>query len=101
MQIIDLPLEENGFLGTAELAAQLSLHGRRIVEHPATLEVRLFGFSKMKTDSHDLQPSATAVKSRRRKMPRDALTPIHQHDSLTRKDHLSSNCLLFFRKTSP
>lgn len=49
LQIVDLPLEENGFLGTAELAAQLSLHGRRIVEHPATLEVRLFGFSKMKT----------------------------------------------------
>lgn len=48
-QIIDLPLVENGFLGTAELAAQLSLHGRKIVEHPATLEVRLFGFSKMKT----------------------------------------------------
>jgi hypothetical protein len=48
-QIIDLPLRENGFLGTAELAAQLSLHGRLIVEHPATLEVRLFGFSKMKT----------------------------------------------------
>lgn len=49
LQIIDLPLKENGFLGTAELAAQLSLHGRTIVEHPATLEVRLFGFSKMKT----------------------------------------------------
>lgn len=48
-QITDLPLKENGFLGTAELAAQLSLHDRRIVEHPATLEVRLFGFSKMKT----------------------------------------------------
>ena len=48
-QIIDLPLVENGFLGTAELAAQLSLHGRKIVEHPATLEVRLFGFSKMMT----------------------------------------------------
>jgi hypothetical protein len=48
-QIIDLPLHENGFLGTAEMAAQLSLHGRTIVEHPATLEVRLFGFSKMKT----------------------------------------------------
>ena len=48
-QIVDLPLVENGFLGTAELAAQLSLHGRKIVEYPATLEVRLFGFSKMKT----------------------------------------------------
>ncbi|MEZ6059743.1 MAG: glycosyltransferase [Planctomycetaceae bacterium] len=49
LQIIDLPLVENGFLGTAELAAQLALHSRIIVEHPATLEVRLFGLSKMKT----------------------------------------------------
>lgn len=47
--IEDLPLTESGFLGTAELAAQLVLHGRKIVEHPATLEVRLFGLSKMKT----------------------------------------------------
>jgi polysaccharide deacetylase family protein (PEP-CTERM system associated) len=47
--IVDLPLREDGFLGTAEMAAQLSLHNRTIVEHPATLEVRLFGFSKMKT----------------------------------------------------
>lgn len=48
-QILDLPLQESGFLGTAELAAQLCLHGRKIVEHPATLSVRLFGCSKMKT----------------------------------------------------
>ncbi len=48
-QIMDLPLNESGFLGTAELAAQLSLHKRKIVEHPAVLEVRLFGASKMKT----------------------------------------------------
>ena len=47
--IQDLPLQENGFLGTAEMAAQLCLHGRSVVEYPATLEVRLFGFSKMKT----------------------------------------------------
>ncbi|MEZ6130327.1 MAG: glycosyltransferase [Planctomycetaceae bacterium] len=47
--ILDLPLKENGFLGTAELAAQLVLNHRRIAEHPATLEVRLFGLSKMKT----------------------------------------------------
>ncbi len=47
--ILDLPLHENGFLGTAELAAQLCLHGRPIAEHPAVLEVRLFGASKMKT----------------------------------------------------
>jgi polysaccharide deacetylase family protein (PEP-CTERM system associated) len=48
-QILDLPLNETGFLGTAELAAQLCLHDRVIVEHPAVLEVRLFGASKMKT----------------------------------------------------
>jgi glycosyltransferase involved in cell wall biosynthesis len=45
----DLPLVENGFLGTAEMVAQLSLAGSTIVEHPATLEVRIFGESKMKT----------------------------------------------------
>lgn len=44
-----LPLVENGFLGTAEMVAQLSLRGSKIVEHPATLEVRIFGESKMKT----------------------------------------------------
>jgi polysaccharide deacetylase family protein (PEP-CTERM system associated) len=45
----DLPLQENGFLGTAELVGRLSQAGGRIVEHPATLEVRIFGESKMKT----------------------------------------------------
>ena len=44
-----LVLKENGFLGTAELVARLSLNGGKIVEHPATLEVRIFGESKMKT----------------------------------------------------
>ena len=48
-QILDLPLKEDGFLGTAELSAQLILNQRPIAEHPATLEVRLFGLSKMKT----------------------------------------------------
>lgn len=47
--ILDLPLTEDGFLGTAELAAQLVLRERVITEHPATLEVRLFGQSKMQT----------------------------------------------------
>ena len=47
--ILDLPLREDGFLGTAELSAQLILNQRPIAEHPATLEVRLFGLSKMKT----------------------------------------------------
>jgi perosamine synthetase len=44
-----LDLREHGFLGTAEMVGQLSLAGSRIVEHPATLEVRIFGESKMKT----------------------------------------------------
>lgn len=47
--ILDLSLQESGFLGTAELCAQLVMHQRTIVEHPTTLEVRLFGLSKMKT----------------------------------------------------
>jgi polysaccharide deacetylase family protein (PEP-CTERM system associated) len=46
--VADLELREGGFLGVAELIGQLDLQGRRVVEHPATLEVRLFGRSKMK-----------------------------------------------------
>lgn len=37
-----------GFLGIAELAGRFVLDGRAIVEHPAVLELRLFGRSKMK-----------------------------------------------------
>jgi polysaccharide deacetylase family protein (PEP-CTERM system associated) len=47
--VIDLPIEEKGFLGVAEMLGRLDLEGGRIVEFPAVLEVRLFGFSKMKT----------------------------------------------------
>lgn len=43
-----LELEENGFLGIAEMVGRLDLSGAKIVEHAATLEVRLFGYSKMK-----------------------------------------------------
>lgn len=46
---VDLPLEEKGFLGVAEMLGRLDLRGGKIVEFPAVLEVRLFGFSKMKT----------------------------------------------------
>lgn len=42
------PLQHPGFLGIAELAGKFALSGRVIVEHPATLELRLFGRSKMK-----------------------------------------------------
>jgi polysaccharide deacetylase family protein (PEP-CTERM system associated) len=47
--VVDLEIKEKGFLGVAELLGQLDLRGGRIIEHPAILEVRLFGFSKMKT----------------------------------------------------
>ena len=47
--VIDLDLREKGFLGVAELLGKLDLRGGKIIEHPAVLEVRLFGFSKMKT----------------------------------------------------
>ncbi len=47
--IVDsLALEEDGFLGVAELLGKLDLQGEKIVEYPATLAVRLFGYSKMK-----------------------------------------------------
>lgn len=41
-------LRHPGFLGIAELAGRFALGGKTIVEHPATLELRLFGRSKMK-----------------------------------------------------
>jgi glycosyltransferase involved in cell wall biosynthesis len=43
-----LQLEEDGFLGVAELLGKLDLQGEKVVEYPATLAVRLFGYSKMK-----------------------------------------------------
>lgn len=47
--VVDLPIEEKGFLGVAEMLGRLDLSGGKIVEFPTILEVRLFGFSKMKT----------------------------------------------------
>ena len=47
--VVDLPIAEKGFLGVAEMLGRLHLNGGKIVEYPAMLEVRLFGFSKMKT----------------------------------------------------
>lgn len=43
-----LQLEESNFLGIAELLGKLDLQGEKIIEYPATLAVRLFGYSKMK-----------------------------------------------------
>ena len=46
--VTGLNCSEGGFLGIAEMLGLLVLRGGRIVEHPAALEVRLFGQSKMK-----------------------------------------------------
>ena len=46
---VDLELTESGFLGVAEMLGRVDLAGGKIVEFPTVLEVRLFGFSKMKT----------------------------------------------------
>ncbi len=47
-RVLNLPVRHGGFLGVAEMLAQLDLAGGRIVECPAVLEVRLLGHSKMK-----------------------------------------------------
>jgi polysaccharide deacetylase family protein (PEP-CTERM system associated) len=49
--VVNLPLHEKGFLGVAEMLGRLDLSGGKIIEYPTVLEVRLFGFSKMKTVS--------------------------------------------------
>jgi polysaccharide deacetylase family protein (PEP-CTERM system associated) len=46
--VAEVSLSEGGFLGVAEMLVLLNLLGRRIVEFPAVLEVRLLGQSKMK-----------------------------------------------------
>ena len=43
-----LEIKNPGFLGVAEFMAKADLAGRRIVEYPTTLEVRVLGHSKMK-----------------------------------------------------
>lgn len=47
--MLKLDVQEKGFLGIAEMLGKLDLEGGMIVEHPAVLEVRLLGHSKMKT----------------------------------------------------
>jgi hypothetical protein len=46
--VADLRIEREGFLGIAEMLGTLALSGATIIEHPATLEVRVLGHSKMK-----------------------------------------------------
>jgi hypothetical protein len=44
----DMNLRYPGFLGVVEILGRLDLQGARVVEYPTTLEVRVFGQSKMK-----------------------------------------------------
>lgn len=69
------PLKHGGFLGVAELAGKFAVGGRKIVEHPATLELRLFGRSKMKivrTIGGHLGLMAALVRSRITRAPESA-----------------------------
>jgi polysaccharide deacetylase family protein (PEP-CTERM system associated) len=43
-----ISVEEGGFLGIPEMIGKMDLAGHKVCEAPATLEVRLFGRSKMK-----------------------------------------------------
>ena len=45
----EISIKEEGYLGVAETVAELDQRGAAIVEYPATLEVRVLGYSKMKT----------------------------------------------------
>lgn len=47
--VADLPVRNGRFLGIAEMLGRLDLAGGTIIEHPATLEVRMLGRSKIKT----------------------------------------------------
>ncbi|HZE98936.1 MAG TPA: glycosyltransferase, partial [Planctomycetota bacterium] len=44
----NLPIQQGGFLGIAEMLIRLRLAGGRVAEYPTTLASRLFGESKMK-----------------------------------------------------
>lgn len=46
--VLHLPIENPGFLGTAELLIRVLRRGGVVAEHPCTLEARLLGFSKMR-----------------------------------------------------
>ena len=46
--MLGIELERGGFLGVAELLVRVLRRGGRVVEHPATLERRMLGTSKMK-----------------------------------------------------
>jgi hypothetical protein len=48
-RVSNISLIHTDFLGIAEMMGKILIGGGKVIEWPATLEVRLFGFSKMKT----------------------------------------------------
>lgn len=54
-RVADLSLRHEGFVGVAELAWRLDRGGSRIVEHPAVLQSRVAGRSKMRVARATLQ----------------------------------------------
>ena len=46
--VVDVPLRHNGFVGIAELVCELDRRGEKVVECPATLDIRTTGQSKMR-----------------------------------------------------
>jgi len=49
--LLEQRIRRSGFLGVSEMLGRLDLAGHKIVEYPATLEVRVLGHSKMKVAS--------------------------------------------------
>ena len=46
-RLLQLPIRRGGFIGMTEMLARLDLAGATIVEHPVTVEARLFGRSRL------------------------------------------------------
>ena len=64
-----------GFLGVAELITRLDGAGRRIVEHPTTLEVRVLGHSKMRVLRTAIGHAGLLVEALRGRLARRSGTP--------------------------
>ncbi len=47
-EVVEVPLRNSGFVGIAELVCELDRRGRKVVEAPATLDIRTTGQSKMR-----------------------------------------------------
>ena len=93
---LSVKVKNPGFLGVAELLSRLALDGKQIAEHPATLEVRIFGQSKMKVarnifDHLGLLSELTRIRisrmrersSKRRPHPDTQNTPVNTKKAAT------------------